>query len=44
MAGHRLLALLAFASPQIVSEIAERIIPPAGVTDLAKTVGYLWVG
>jgi DNA invertase Pin-like site-specific DNA recombinase len=38
----RLLAPLAFASPQIVSKIAEGSFPPIGVTDLVKGMPYLW--
>jgi len=38
----RLLAPLAFASPQVVSAIAEGSLAPIGVTDLAKAAQYLW--
>jgi hypothetical protein len=38
----RLLAPLAFVSPQLISEIADGSFPPIGVTDLAKAVTGLW--
>jgi site-specific DNA recombinase len=39
----RLLAPLAFASPQVVSEIAGGSFPHTGVTNFAKAVPCLWV-
>lgn len=38
----RLLAPLAFVSPQVALDIADGSFPPIGVTDLAKSVAYLW--
>jgi site-specific DNA recombinase len=40
----RLLAPLAFLSPRVIAEIDKGIFPPIGVTDLAKTIEYLWTG
>ena len=38
----RLLAPLAFVSPSIVSDIADRFAPPLGVTKFAKRLAYAW--
>ena len=38
----RLLAPLAFVSPQVVSDIAEGSFPCIGVTEAAKSMPYLW--
>jgi site-specific DNA recombinase len=38
----RLLAPLAFVSPQVVSAIAEGTFPQVGITDIAKAVAFHW--
>jgi hypothetical protein len=38
----RLLALLAFVSPAIVTDIADGLAPPLGVTKFANRLAYAW--